>query len=161
MNLFSLFLSSLSTHTSFCPYPPSCLQSLPPRPFPSHPFSPCSCITYATSTFDQILEPLYMQLTHTPDEQRNHTLVENMRRKFTISANVLSNVLSDQPYICGDKFTAADCVIGYNVWWASVIQKGSLLEDYPVLRQYLARLSSRPAFQKTFSGYKKPSGGSL
>lgn len=102
-----------------------------------------------------------MQLTHTPEDQRNNSLVDNMHRKFTICANVLSNVLSDQPYICGDKFTAADCVIGYNVWWASVIQNGSLLEDYPVLRSYLERLKKRPGFEKTFSGFKKPSGGSI
>lgn len=120
-----------------------------------------SFICYATSTWDQILEPLYMQLTHTPDDQRNHSLVDNMRRKFTICANVLSTVLNDRPYVCGEKFTAADCVIGYNVWWASVIQGGSLLDDYPVLRSYLDRLQKRPAFVKTFSGFRKPSGGSL
>lgn len=102
-----------------------------------------------------------MQLTHTPEEQRNHTQVETLRRKFTICANILSSALSDRTYICGDKFTAADCVIGYNVWWASVIQGGSLLADHSVLRSYLDRLQARPSFQATFSGYKKPSGGSL
>jgi len=102
-----------------------------------------------------------MQLTHTPEDQRNKSLLDSMRLKFTICASILSSMLSEQPYVCGSKFTAADCVIGYNVWWASVIQNGSLLDDYPVLRAYLERLSKRPAFQKTFSGYKKPSGGSL
>ena len=102
-----------------------------------------------------------MQLTHTPEDQRNQTLLDSMRRKFTICANVLSSILSERQYICGDKFTAADCMIGYNVWWASVIQEGSLLEDYPVLRLYLNRLQKRPAFEKTFKGYKKASGGSL
>lgn len=102
-----------------------------------------------------------MQLTHVPEEKRNNSLVDSMRRKFTISANILSNTLNDHLYVCGDKFTAADCVIGYNVWWASVIQQGSLLEDYPVLKSYLKRLEKRPAFVKTFSGYRKESGGSL
>lgn len=102
-----------------------------------------------------------MQLTHTPEDQRNHTLVDSMRRKFTICANVLSSALGDCPYVCGEKFTAADCVVGYNVWWASVIQGGSLLDDYPVLKSYLERLKKRPAFEKTFSGFRKPSGGSL
>lgn len=122
-----------------------------------------SFISYATSTFDHILEPLYMQLTHTPEEKRNQPLVDSMMRKFSICANVLSQHLSDKQYICGDKFTAADCVIGFNVWWASVVQGGSLLEDYPVLRSYLDRLKARPAFEETFVGKKpvKPSGGSL
>lgn len=122
-----------------------------------------SFICYATSTFDHILEPLYMQLTHTPEDKRNQALVDSMMRKFSICANVLSQHLSDKQYICGDKFTAVDCVIGFNVWWASVVQGGSLLEDYPGLRDYLDRLKARPAFEKTFIGQKpvKPSGGSL
>ena len=124
---------------------------------------PCSFISYATSTFDQILEPLYMQLTHTPEDQRNQTLVDSMMRKFHICASVVATFLSNRQYICGDKFTAADCVIGYNIWWASVIQGGLLLQDYPVLNEYLTRLKSRRAFEATFKGKKpvKPSGGSL
>lgn len=120
-------------------------------------------ISYATSTFDQILEPLYMQLTHTPEDQRNQTLVDSMMRKFHICASVVATFLSNRQYICGDKFTAADCVIGYNIWWASVIQGGLLLQDYPVLNEYLTRLKSRRAFEATFKGKKpvKPSGGSL
>lgn len=120
-----------------------------------------SFMSYATSTFDQVLEPLYMQLTHTPEDQRNHVMVDSMRRKFTICANVLSSILSERNYVCGDKFTAVDCCIGYNVWWASVIQNGGLLADHPVLRSYLDRLQKRPAFQNTFSGFRKSSGGSL
>lgn len=104
-----------------------------------------------------------MQLTHTPEEKRNHSLVDSCRRKFDISANILSSLLADRQYVCGDKFTAADCVVGYNVWWASVIQGGSLLQEYPVLTEYLERLKARPAFDQTMKGSKpvKPSGGSL
>ena len=122
-----------------------------------------SIICYATSTFDIILEPLYMQLTHTPANQRNTSLVDTMTRKFHICANVLSSHLSGQQFVCGDKFTAADCVLGFNVWWASVIEGGSLLDEYPVLRDYLARLKARPAFEATLKGKRpvKPSGGSL
>ncbi len=104
-----------------------------------------------------------MQLTHTPEDKRNHAQIESLKRKFTIIANVLSSQLADQEYICGDKFTAADCVMGFNVWWASMVQNGDLLADHPVLRDYLERIKSRPNFQKTFVGKKKvkPSGGSI
>jgi len=104
-----------------------------------------------------------MQLTHTPEEKRNRALVDSMMRKFNICANVISNYLSGKQYICGDRFTAVDCVIGYNIWWASVIQGGVLLQEYPILQQYLERLKQRPAFERTFKGNKpvKPSGGSL
>ena len=104
-----------------------------------------------------------MQLTHTPEDQLNQALVDSLMRKFSICASVVASFLSDKQYICGDKFTAVDCVIGYNIWWASVIQGGVLLQDYPVLKEYLTRLKSRPAFEATFVGKKpvKPSGGSL
>ena len=105
-----------------------------------------SLICYAASTFDHVLEPLYLQLTHTPEDKRNQALVDSMMKKFSICANVLSQHLSDKQYICGDKFTAADCVIGFNVWWTSVVQGGMLLDDYPGLRDYLDRLKARPAF---------------
>lgn len=47
-------------------------------------------------------------------------------------------------------FTAADCVIGFTLYWAHTIEDGILLEDYPILRSYLQRLQSRPSFQRTF-----------
>ena len=104
-----------------------------------------------------------MQLTHTPEDERDQKLVEAKKKQFCCCANTLSAHLQDQLYVCGSKFTAVDCVIGYNIWWASVIQQGALLDDYPILHQYLDRLMSRQAFQKTFKGKKpvKPSGGSL
>lgn len=50
-----------------------------------------------------------------------------------------------------NRFTAADCVLGYNVWWANVMQGGQLLKNHPVARSYLERLGERDAFKKTFS----------
>lgn len=105
-------------------------------------------ICYAACTLDGILEPLYMQLTHTPEEKRNQSHVDTLRRKFSICCNVISSLLSDRLYVCGAKFTAADCVVGYNVWWASAINNGELLKEFPVLVQYLERLKQRPAFQQ-------------
>jgi glutathione S-transferase len=42
-------------------------------------------------------------------------------------------------------------VIGYNIWWASAIDKGAILSGYPALVNYLNRIKERPAFQKAFS----------
>ena len=116
------------------------------------PFLFSSFVSYATSTFDQVLEPLFVQLTRTPDSQRDKNLVETKMKEFQICAKTLLSQLQKHQYVCGANFTAADCVIAYNVWWASTIQQGDhdLLEDYPDLRQYLDRVMSRPAFQKTF-----------
>lgn len=105
-------------------------------------------ICYSACTVDAILEPLYIQLTHTPEEKRNQSLIDTNMRKFSICCNVISTLLNDRLYVCGSKFTAADCVVGYNVWWASAIHNGELLKEFPVLVQYLERLKERPAFKE-------------
>ena len=89
-----------------------------------------------------------MQLTHIPEEKRNQSLVDTNLRKFNICCNVISSLLNDRLYVCGSKFTAADCVLGYNIWWASAIHNGELLKEFPVLVQYLERLKERPAFKE-------------
>ncbi len=104
-----------------------------------------------------------MQLTHTPEDKRNNNLVESKLKEFKIVATFLSQHLERRQYVCGDQFTTADCVLGYNMWWASVIKKGELLGEYPVLVTYLQRIKERAAFERTFVGKRpiKPSGGSL
>merc|ERR1712130_92167 len=118
-------------------------------------------LVHATATVDQILEPLYMQLTHTPEEKRNETLIKTQREKFTIFATTLNKHLEGRQWICGDHFTVADCVIGYDVWWASIIKKGELIADYPEIVAYQERLCARDAWKVAFSRAPKPSGGSL
>ena len=71
-----------------------------------------------------------MQLTHTPEDQRDNELVKNKMDQFHIVATHLSKQLSQNQFICGDRMTTADCVIGYNIWWASVIHGGELLKKY-------------------------------
>ena len=104
-----------------------------------------------------------MQLTHTPENQRDNDLVKTKMDQFHIVATHLTGRLSQHQYICGDRITAADCVLGYNIWWAGVIQGGEMLKKYPVLEEYVERLKARQAFQEAFKGVKpvKPSGGSL
>lgn len=61
------------------------------------------------------------------------------------AANTLELVLQKQPYICGDKFTAADLVASSYIGW-EIMQKN--LEERPAFREYVDRLSSRPAAKR-------------
>ncbi|SME94951.1 glutathione S-transferase family protein [Pseudobacteriovorax antillogorgiicola] len=49
------------------------------------------------------------------------------------------------PYIAGDKFSAADVYVGSHIAWGTRFNTIPLLEEFKV---YLNKLSSRPAFQK-------------
>ena len=57
--------------------------------------------------------------------------------------------LSAGPWLLGERFSAADVVIGYDVRMANAM---GMLADYPALQAYLARLAARPAFQRVFGG---------
>ncbi|XP_002733258.1 glutathione S-transferase GstA-like [Saccoglossus kowalevskii] len=105
-------------------------------------------IVYASCTMDSVLDPLYMQLTHTPEDKIDQSLIDKLLKKYHVIAAYLNNALTDREWICGERFTAADCVIGYNVWWAAVIKKGELLKDYPALSAYNERIKNRAAFKK-------------
>lgn len=74
--------------------------------------------------------------------------VARYRRKFTSEIEPqLSRRLERTPYICGESFTAADCVVGHSVFWA----RGYGLCKDDVFRTYISRPSKRPAFVAAFA----------
>jgi len=58
--------------------------------------------------------------------------------------NVLSEVLSASPYMLGERFSAADVVIGSDLHF--VINLFKMLEPRPEFTAYLERCHSRPAY---------------
>jgi glutathione S-transferase len=58
----------------------------------------------------------------------------------------LERRLSKQPYIAGDAFTAADTQLGSGVQFVMEILK--VLPERPVFRDYVSRLSERPAYKR-------------
>lgn len=58
----------------------------------------------------------------------------------------LEKALSSQPYIVGDRFTAADTQIGSGIHYATNVLR--VLPENPIFRAYLDRLAARPAFQR-------------
>ncbi len=58
----------------------------------------------------------------------------------------LERALTAQPYIAGEKFSAADTQIGSGIHYGTNVLK--VFPDKPVFSDYLARLAERPAFQR-------------
>ena len=67
--------------------------------------------------------------------------------EFAKVAPVLETTLKKHQYLAGDKFSAADIMVGTTLAWVNYAHG---LEKHPVLREYLGRLASRPAYKKTF-----------
>ncbi|XP_045212585.2 glutathione S-transferase GST-6.0-like [Mercenaria mercenaria] len=107
-------------------------------------------IVYSVATLDETMEVLFIQWVHTAVEDQDENLIDKMLLKFQTFAKFLSKHMEGRDFLCGDKLTAADCVLGYNLWWAMAMRDGVLLEHYPVLQEYYNRLSRRSTFQRVF-----------
>lgn len=101
----------------------------------------------ATLTFPQTLLLRYGQFE--PPERRQPQVVEDYARWFLSRLKNLSHFLRDQPYVCGERFTAADVSIGYALLLSTFLDlEPSWTQD---VRAYWARLTSRPALQRALA----------
>jgi glutathione S-transferase len=83
-----------------------------------------------------------------PASERDPRTVARYRSKFTGEVEPqLARRLERTAFICGEAFTAADCVIGHCVTWA----RGYGMCRDELFRAYLSRLARRPAFVAAFA----------
>lgn len=64
---------------------------------------------------------------------------------FDRTLATLSSIVSGTPYICGDRFTAADVYVGSQIAWG--LQFGTIPAS-KMLQEYVSRIQARPAFQR-------------
>lgn len=67
---------------------------------------------------------------------------------FDLMLQTLENELTDQDWILGERFTAADVMVGSSVIFMRMF---GMLEASPVLDAYADRCLARPAYQKALS----------
>ncbi|KAK7507821.1 hypothetical protein BaRGS_00000786 [Batillaria attramentaria] len=110
-------------------------------------------ILYTTSTMDEAMERLFMQWWMFKPEEQDKQIVAKARADSELCLDNLERALEGKDFILGKELTAADCVVGFNVVWASVpeMNNGVLLEGRPNLKAYLARISARPALKETLA----------
>lgn len=71
-------------------------------------------------------------------------LISDAEDKIHTSLSVVENALSVQDYMLGKEFSGADIMMGYSV----ALLERLLGDQYPNTKDYLSRVSSRPAYQK-------------
>lgn len=64
---------------------------------------------------------------------------------FERTAEVLANALADRPFICGERFNAADVYVGSMVLWTTQF---GLLPNDPAFAAYDERLTARDAYRR-------------
>jgi glutathione S-transferase len=86
-----------------------------------------------------VLEPLALDLMLKRKRVQQSSAWFNHERVL----GVLADAVRDGPYLLGDRFTAADVVIGSGLIWAMKMVK--VLPENPTLVQYTTRIERRPA----------------
>lgn len=75
---------------------------------------------------------------------------------FNAMIETLAGGLRLGPWILGERFSAADVMLGSGVHF---MQTFNMLPQNPVLREYVERCAERPAFQRAMGGAGEPASG--
>jgi glutathione S-transferase len=120
----------------------------PPVPFSTERADYLQMLYFGASWMDMILWQVRIHEHLLRDVDKDPRTIQRYRDKFTGEIEPqLRQRFERHRFICGDAFTAADCIIGHNVTWA----RGYGLCRDEIFRSYISRLSKRPAFVKAFS----------
>ena len=103
---------------------------------------------FGASWMDMMLWQIRIHTHILPEDERDARTITRYQKKFAdeVEPQLLAR-LESTDYICGDAFSAADCIMGHNVAWA----RGYGLCANRVFRKYLSKVSKRPAFGSAFS----------
>ncbi len=105
-------------------------------------------MAFGGSWMDMMLWQIRLNEDLLPRSVRSDALAKYNRDKFEneVEPQLLAR-LSKQDFICGENFSAVDCMIGQNINWARAYK---LCQD-DVFYAYMKRMKQRPAFQKAFA----------
>lgn len=103
---------------------------------------------FGSTWMDMMLWQIRIHEHVLPKAERDPRTVARYRMKFAKEVEPqLTERLEAWPYICGEFFTAADCVVGHSVSWARAY--GLCRDD--LFQRYLSTLLMRPACASAFA----------
>lgn len=92
------------------------------------------------------LEPAIMDRAMPRREEAPKTQIGYGSLRRTLG--VISSAIEAGPYLLGDRFSAADVLIGSTLNWAMGF---GMIDKEPVFERYVARLKERPAWQRAIA----------
>src|SRR6478672_2551236 len=105
-------------------------------------------ILHFGTSMDMMLWQIRIHEHVLPEQNRDIWTAQRYRKKFASEVEPQLRVrLEKTRFICGDEFSATDCIIAYNVLWA----RGYQLCGDKAFKCYLDRVSERPAYVRAFS----------
>ena len=100
-------------------------------------------VMFAVSTLEPALAEVW-HLLQRPVPARDAALLDDARQRVDAAAAVLAGGLRG-PWLLGERFTAADAIVGAMLVWAGSM---ALLGRHAALSDYAARIQARPAFAR-------------
>lgn len=93
------------------------------------------------------LEPALIDVlaARKPDSETADDKKAAVEEKWRVALGFVERGLGEGPWILGERFSAADCILGALLLWANSTK---LLEAHPTAVAYAERCRSRPAFQR-------------
>ena len=90
--------------------------------------------------------PIFTYLLHKvvyPESMRVPEILPWALERYKSILKELNEELKSKPYLLGEQLTTADIMMASILFW-----KEDLLEEYPALKSYSAKMKSRPAYIK-------------
>lgn len=105
-------------------------------------------VQFGAVSMDMMLWQIRIHKHILQDEDKDLKTLDRYLSKFKNEVEPqLKNRIGNGGFICGDQFSAADCIIGHDLLWARSYE---LCQD-DCFNAYLGRLAERKAFQQAFS----------
>ena len=100
-------------------------------------------LVYSMATMEPPVLKVFLNTRMLPEAQRSAAVAEEGRKQWTDVARALEQSLAGKSFLLGERFTAADVMIGSILGWSRVM---ALLDGHRGLQEYTARVTGRPAF---------------
>ncbi|MDA9140856.1 glutathione S-transferase family protein [Gammaproteobacteria bacterium] len=94
------------------------------------------------------MNQIVVQTILLPPDRRDETVLNQAKSLLTKSLAPVNENLFDKDYLIGD-FSAADLMLGHSCFMANRL--GCVSEEMQNIKDYVARINARPAFQKAIN----------
>ena len=94
------------------------------------------------------MNQIVVQTILLPPDRRDETVLNQAKNLLTKSLAPVNENLAEKDYLIGD-FSAADLMLGHSCFMAN--RMGCVSEEMQNIKDYVARINARPAFQKAIT----------
>ena len=105
-------------------------------------------ITIARAWLCPPMNQIVVQTILLPPDRRDEVVLNQAKKLLSKALAPVNDALAGKDYLIGD-FSAADLMLGHSCFMANRL--GCVTDDMQNIKDYVARINARPAFQKAIT----------